>query len=331
MSKIIDNDVTNKKISVCIPVYNGSSTIADCLKSIQNQEYSNKEIIVIDDGSTDNSGEIAKQYADVVITQENKGKAITRNIGAKASTGEIIAFIDSDCIAPSDWLSKSVKNLSEDGVRCCGGGYLVESEGNFIEQFAGLELYFRRENLPKFVNTLVTNNFVCYKDIFNKVGGFPENNFNYSHDMELSYQISKITKIIWDHDNPVIHHHRSVLKNYLKQQYNFSKNVIISYVRIPKLIVIKTHHDIKLKIEFISSVILLMLLVGFLLFPLKLLLLPILLIIILQLLLNIRLIIKLSSIRFSYFIKSILLILLRDMCWLTGAFAGTIKTLKYYK
>jgi glycosyltransferase involved in cell wall biosynthesis len=68
MCKIISKDMTNKKISVYIPVYNVSSTIADCMKSIQNQKYLNREIIVIDDGSTDNSGEVTKQYTGTLNT-----------------------------------------------------------------------------------------------------------------------------------------------------------------------------------------------------------------------------------------------------------------------
>lgn len=92
------------KISVIVPFYNVEEYISRCLYSIINQSYRNIEIILVDDGSTDRSSEIAKEYASkddriILISQKNSGQAAARNVGLRNATGDYISFVDSD-----DWL-----------------------------------------------------------------------------------------------------------------------------------------------------------------------------------------------------------------------------------
>lgn len=96
-----------KKISVIVPVYNVSDYLAECLDSIINQDYKNYEIIVVNDGSTDNSLEIAKKYEKdnlkkvKVFDKKNGGLSSARNYGIKKSTGDYLLFVDSDdCLLP---------------------------------------------------------------------------------------------------------------------------------------------------------------------------------------------------------------------------------------
>lgn len=88
-------------ISVIVPVYNVEAYVAKCIESIQNQSYQNLEIILVDDGSTDDSGDICDQYAAYddrikVIHQENGGLSAARNTGIEAANGDYIGFVDSD-------------------------------------------------------------------------------------------------------------------------------------------------------------------------------------------------------------------------------------------
>lgn len=92
------------QISVIVPTYNNAKYLKDCLDSIINQTYKNIEIIVIDDGSTDNTQEILEHYCDKerrlrVFYQENQGQGVARNVGISMASGDYIAFVDSD-----DWL-----------------------------------------------------------------------------------------------------------------------------------------------------------------------------------------------------------------------------------
>ncbi|MDD6388172.1 MAG: glycosyltransferase family 2 protein [Bacilli bacterium] len=91
------------KISIIVPVYNAQKYLKKCINSIINQTYKNIEILLINDGSIDNSLEICKEYEKkdsriIVINKKNKGVSNTRNVGIKKSTGDYIVFIDSD-----DW------------------------------------------------------------------------------------------------------------------------------------------------------------------------------------------------------------------------------------
>lgn len=101
----------NEKISVIVPVYNNEKYIGRCLKSICENTYKDLEIIVIDDGSSDQSGNICDEYAKKdfrikVIHQKNQGVSNTRNLGISLSTGKYISFIDSDDTVPKNFYSE---------------------------------------------------------------------------------------------------------------------------------------------------------------------------------------------------------------------------------
>lgn len=108
----------NCKISFIVPVYNSSKYIEKCLKSISSQTYSNIEIIVIDDGSTDDSYELCKKIQQKdsrikIIKQSNKGQSISRNIGIEIASGEWVCFIDSDDWIDNDLCEKSIMYLND--------------------------------------------------------------------------------------------------------------------------------------------------------------------------------------------------------------------------
>lgn len=102
------------KVSVIVPVYNVKKYLKQCVNSILNQDYSNLELILVDDGSTDGSGDMCDSFKDkfpsiLVIHQENLGLSAARNTGTKAATGYYIAYIDSDDWVTPDYISYQVK------------------------------------------------------------------------------------------------------------------------------------------------------------------------------------------------------------------------------
>lgn len=133
-------------ISIIVPVYNVEKYLGKCLDSILMQTYKDIEIIVIDDGSTDNSLKIAQEYADKdkrihLIHQENKGLVATRDVGISLATGKWIGFVDSD-----DWIAPE---MFEDLAKCmekynCD---LVSSNLICVEQ--GKKSYVIHDNYPK--------------------------------------------------------------------------------------------------------------------------------------------------------------------------------------
>lgn len=101
----------SKHISIVVPVYNANNSLHCCIDSILNQTYSDFELILVDDGSTDESGRICDTYAIKdnrvkVIHQDNSGVSVARNTGIKAARGDYICFVDSDDYINRDYLKK---------------------------------------------------------------------------------------------------------------------------------------------------------------------------------------------------------------------------------
>lgn len=113
------------KISVIIPIYNVEKYLRRCLDSVKNQTFTDWQAICVDDGSPDNSGKIADEYAAkdkrfVVIHKENTGVSDTRNVGIKHAIGEYIHFMDSDDVLDIDYYEKMLKNADDADIVCSG-------------------------------------------------------------------------------------------------------------------------------------------------------------------------------------------------------------------
>jgi glycosyltransferase involved in cell wall biosynthesis len=101
---------TNPKISIIIPVYNGEKYVAQCIENMLCQTYKNLEIIVVDDGSTDSSGEIAEKYPIKIIRfEQNRGLSAARNAGIAAASGEYIHFMDVDDLLNLEYYEKMLE------------------------------------------------------------------------------------------------------------------------------------------------------------------------------------------------------------------------------
>ena len=154
-------------VSVIVPVYNGERYLDSALKSIFRQHYRPIEVIVVDDGSTDRSAEIAQSYEEVhYIYQSNKGPAIARNTGLDAAQGEFIAFLDADDLWLPHKLSVQVQYLidhPQDGGTVCMIHSFVDKESTF-----GLQI--KKNPLEREKVSLIS--LVARKTVFKKVGGF---------------------------------------------------------------------------------------------------------------------------------------------------------------
>jgi glycosyltransferase involved in cell wall biosynthesis len=121
-NNFIHNKNMSVKISVIVPVYNGEKYIDACINNLLQQTYKDIEIIVIDDGSTDNSCEAAKKYPVTVFHQENKGSSAARNAGIDLATGEYIHFMDVDDEINNEFyqnmLSSALTHKAD--ATCCG-------------------------------------------------------------------------------------------------------------------------------------------------------------------------------------------------------------------
>ena len=116
------------QISIIVPVYNTEEYIERCIRSIMEQTYENLEILLIDDGSTDNSGKLADEYVKddariKVYHKKNGGLSDARNYGFSMSTAEYVCFIDSDDFISLDFYEKLYKKAIADGADIAKGNH----------------------------------------------------------------------------------------------------------------------------------------------------------------------------------------------------------------
>lgn len=124
-------------ISVIINVYNGEKFIKKCLDSVVNQTYKNLEILIINDGSTDNTLKICESYKDKrikIINQNNKGLALSRNVGIKHSKGEYLYFVDSDDFIESDTIEYLYNLCKKNNTLISTSNVITIYDYDFIEK-----------------------------------------------------------------------------------------------------------------------------------------------------------------------------------------------------
>ncbi|HES9811864.1 TPA: glycosyltransferase family 2 protein, partial [Streptococcus pneumoniae] len=140
-------------ISVIVPVYNVEPFISSCLDSLSKQIYQNFEVLLVNDGSTDNSGAICREYADRdsrfhYFEKENAGVADARNFGIERSKGDYITFVDSDDWVTEEYLSILIETLKEQHSEIVVSTYSTynESDGLFYIHVFDSDYYVKNYN-----------------------------------------------------------------------------------------------------------------------------------------------------------------------------------------
>lgn len=156
--------------SFIIPCRNEGSFIGQCLQSIIQQEYPREkfQVVVVDNGSTDRSKEIAQRYADKVVDAPEVNIGEVRNIGASEATGKLLAFIDADCTIDRNWLVRAKSLNNENKSVVLGGGILLPDDATWVERYWLLEGP-QGNCLPA---ELIGCSIVISKEQFKKLNGF---------------------------------------------------------------------------------------------------------------------------------------------------------------
>lgn len=154
----------NPLVSVIIPVYNGERYLSLAIQSILEQDYHPFEVIVVDDGSVDNSGDIARSFNEVhYIYQSNQGVSVARNVGIAAAQGEFIAFLDADDLWASNKLSVQVDYL----LKHPQVGYSLVKVHNFLEPGTSRPSWLRADEMYYLPSALVVR-----KSVIDEIGFF---------------------------------------------------------------------------------------------------------------------------------------------------------------
>jgi GT2 family glycosyltransferase len=223
------------RVSVVVASYNGARTLRPCLESLERLNYPDYEVILVDDGSTDDTAAIVKPRPDgsgvfphlrVIRHEQNAGLSVARNTGIAAATGELVAFTDSDCRADEDWLRYLVSDLLRSGFAGMGGPNLLPPDDSAVAAAvmaspggpAHVMLNDREaEHIPGC-------NMIFHKSVLDALGGFDPLFNRAGDDVDLCWRLQQAGfKLGFSPSALVWHYRRSTVLAYLHQQEGYGE------------------------------------------------------------------------------------------------------------
>jgi GT2 family glycosyltransferase len=214
------------RVSVVVCSYNGGATLGECLQSLSALDYPDYEVILVDDGSTDNTPSIAARFPHVhTIRQPNLGLSEARNVGMRAATGEIVAYTDSDCFADRNWLTYLVGQLLQSDAAGVGGPNFAPEDGAMAACVAAcpgqpmhvLESDQVAEHIPGC-------NMAFRRQALEAINGFDPQFRKAGDDVDICWRLQQAGR--WITFAPaafVWHHRRQQPRTYLRQQAGYGE------------------------------------------------------------------------------------------------------------
>lgn len=225
------------KVSVIVCAYNAERTLERCLQSLEKLNYPNYEVIIVNDGSTDRTREIAERHASMrLINQENQGLSAARNVGLRAATGEIIAYTDSDCMADPDWLTYLVARFLSSDFAAVGGPNLSPPEDCWIASCVAVSPGAPTHVLldDEVAEHIPGCNMAFRRQALEAIGGFDPIFRAAGDDVDLCWRLqNKGYRIGFCPAAVVWHFRRNTVRDYLRQQRGYGKAETLLYFKHP--------------------------------------------------------------------------------------------------
>ena len=218
------------KVSVVICAYNAADTLDDCLNSLAQLSYPDHEVIVVNDGSKDDTEAIARRYPFIrLITTANNGLSVARNIGLSAAKGAIVAYTDADVRVDPDWLTYLVQPFLQSDVVAAGGPNVVPPDDPWIAQCVA-----RAPGGPTHVlfddriaEHVPGCNLAVRRDALLAIGGFNPIYLRAGDDVDVCWRLqARGGKIGFAPAALVWHHHRASLGAYWRQQVGYGEGEV---------------------------------------------------------------------------------------------------------
>ncbi|HEX8897716.1 MAG TPA: glycosyltransferase, partial [Chthoniobacterales bacterium] len=214
-------------VSIIVCSYNGAKTLVACLESLGRIDYPNYEVILVDDGSTDNTREIAARFPNVrYVHQTNHGLSHARNHGAAIAKGEIFAYTDSDCMADPDWLYYLMSTLLSGNYAGVGGPNVSPPAQSWVQACVaaapgGPSHVLLTDTIAEHIPGC---NMAWYRWAFENIGGFDPEYHKAGDDVDFCWRVQQAghaiafspTAIVW-------HHRRFTLRAFRKQQEGYGE------------------------------------------------------------------------------------------------------------
>jgi O-antigen biosynthesis protein len=222
----LPNEGSYPRISVVVCTYNGEATLPTCLDALCRLDYPDYEVIVVDDGSTDRTPEIAEGFGVRLIQTENCGLSSARTTGLDAATGEIVAFTDDDAWPDRDWLRYLAAAFASSDHVGIGGPNLPPDDGGVVENAVAhgpggpvhvLLSDREAEHIPGC-------NMAFWRDPLRTVGGFDPQFRVAGDDVDICWRLQERGWTLgFSPAAVVLHRQRGSLRSYLKQQFEYGK------------------------------------------------------------------------------------------------------------
>src|SRR3989440_6587566 len=214
-------------VSIIVCSYNGAKTLAACLESLGQIDYPNYEVILVDDGSTDNTREIAARFPNVrYVHQTNHGLSHARNHGAAIAKGEIFAYTDSDCMADPDWLFYLMSTLLHGKYAGGGGPYVSPPAQNWVQACVaaapgGPSHVLLTDTIAEHIPGC---NMAFWRWAFENVGGFDPEYHAAGDDVDFCWRLQQGGGVIAFSPTAIVwHHRRFTLRAFRKQQQGYGE------------------------------------------------------------------------------------------------------------
>lgn len=216
------------RVSVIVCTCNGTRTLRDCLASLVNLRYPDYEIILVDDGSMAEVGEIAGEFKEKAryVRQEHAGLSVARNRGAQEATGEILAYTDDDCVVDEDWLTYLVKPLESDEFAAVGGPNIPPPPRSLVQACVAaapggpshvLLTDTEAEHVPGC-------NLAVRRSVMEAIGGFRPEFVAAGDDVDFCWRLQESgMRIGFCPAAMVWHYRRSRVVDYLRQQRGYGR------------------------------------------------------------------------------------------------------------
>jgi GT2 family glycosyltransferase len=216
-----------QRASVVVCTYNGERWLRGCLEALDGLDYPAYEVIVVDDGSTDRTAEIAAEFPQFrLISTPNRGLSSARNLGLEVATGDIVAYLDDDARPDPSWLTHLVRTLNASGHAAVGGPNIPPPDDGLVADcVAGapggpihvLISDTEAEHIPGC-------NMAFRKALLQEIGGFDSVFRVAGDDVDVCWRLQEAGLTVGFSPGAVVYHHRrSSVRAYLRQQFQYGK------------------------------------------------------------------------------------------------------------
>lgn len=197
------------RVAVVVAVLNGADKIRTCLKAVHSQTRAPDEVIVVDNGSTDGTANVAASEGASVVRLPERGVYRARNAGWRASQADLVAFTDADCEPAGEWLDRLLEPFSDPSIAGVGGEAVLPEVRTASQRWVQLRRFMSQEAnfAHPFMPFLATANAAYRRSALEEVDGFEES-FRSGGDTDISWRVQALAggRLAFQPDARVVHH-----------------------------------------------------------------------------------------------------------------------------